>query len=313
VILTVTLNPAWDVTYPVGVLDPGATHRVTRPAARAGGKGINVARVLTRMGEPALATGVLLGHTGLAVRDDLAQAGVRTAFADGGGGGNTRCTVTIVEAASGRATLLNEPGPGDGDINWPALRDHLLPLIARCAVLVLSGSLPPALPVDAYADLVEAGRHSGATTILDSDGPALAAALAARPDIVKPSQDEMARVTGIRDPHRGAAALLDAGAGAVVVSAGPDGLHAVTRGESYCARPPELTAVNPTGAGDAVVAGLASGLLRRAAWPELVRVATAWSAASVLEPVAGEVSPAEVARLAGLVNLQPCERNGMPC
>jgi tagatose 6-phosphate kinase len=312
-ILTVTLNPAWDVTYPVGVLHPGTTHRIARPAARAGGKGINVARVLTRMGEPALATGVLLGHTGRAVRDDLAQAGVQTAFADGSERGTTRCTVTIVEAAGGRATVLNEPGPGPGDVDWPALRDHLLPLIARCAVLVVSGSLPPALPVDAYADLIEAARRSGAVTILDTDGPALLATLASRPDVVKPNQDELARVTGIRDPHCGAVALLDAGAGAVVVSAGPGGLHAVTRGESQCARSPDLTAVNPTGAGDAAVAGLAAGLLRRAAWPELVRIATAWSAACVLEPVAGEVSPGEVTRLMDLVNVQPCERNGMPC
>jgi tagatose 6-phosphate kinase len=302
-ILTVTLNPAWDVTYPVDTLLPGSTHRVYRPEGRAGGKGINVARILIRMGRPALATGVLLGDTGRAVRDDLGQAGVPAAFADGGNRGRTRTTVTVVDAASGEATVFSEPGPEAGEVEWPGIRDHLLPLIARSAIVVLSGSLPPALPVDAYAELIESAHAHDVRTILDSDGPALTAALAARPDIVKPNRDELARATGTSDLRSGAQALLDAGARAVVVSSGPEGMMAVSRAGSLFARPPVLTAVNPTGAGDAAVAALAAAMLADASWPEMLRTAAAWSAAAVLEPVAGALSPGEADRLIGLVQV----------
>jgi tagatose 6-phosphate kinase len=310
-ILTITLNPAWDVTYPVNGLYPGTTHRVGRPAGRAGGKGVNVARVLKDMGKPALAAGVLLGDTGRAVAADLLAAAVPAAFLHAGESGRTRSTVTIVDTATGQATVFNEPGPEPGAVGWPALRDHLLPLIARSAVVVLSGSLPPALPDDAYAELVAASRALGARTILDSDGAALTAALPARPDIVKPNRDELARATGTSDLRSGAAALLAAGANAVVVSDGPAGMLAVTRGPigltALSARPPALDAVNPTGAGDAAVAALASCLLADASWPLTLRTAVAWSSASVLEPVAGAVAPAEARRLAGLVDVRALE------
>ena len=303
-ILTITLNPAWDVTYPVNGLHPGTTHRVGRPAGRAGGKGVNVSRVLRQMGEPTLATGVLLGDAGRAVAADLDAAGVPAAFLHLGDGGRTRSTVTIVDTSAGQATVFNEPGPEPGAVDWPALRDHLQPLIARSAVVVLSGSLPPALPDDAYAELIAASRAVGARTILDSDGAALTAALAARPDIVKPNRDELARATGTSDLRRGAAALLAAGAGAVVVSDGPAGMLAVTRGQVLSARLPALDAVNPTGAGDAAVAALASCLLTDAPWPLTLRTAVAWSSASVLEAVAGAVAPREAQRLAGLVDVR---------
>jgi 1-phosphofructokinase family hexose kinase len=315
VILTVTLNPAWDVTYPVPALVPGSTHRVGRAAGQAGGKGVNVARVLAAMGQPVLATGVLCGDPGRAVAADLEAAAVPAAFADGGDHTRTRTTVTVVDAAAGHeATVFNEPGPEPGALDWPRLLGHLRPLIAASALVVLSGSLPPALPADAYATLIEAARAAGVPTILDTDGVALTAALAARPDLVKPNRDELARATGTADLRGGARALLDAGAGSVVVSDGPAGLLAVAPGELVTARPPALDAVNPTGAGDAAVAALATGLVARLPWAPLLRRAVAWSAASVLEPVAGALSPAQADRLADLVDVDvPCGGSESPC
>lgn len=315
VILTVTLNPAWDVTYPVAALVPGSTHRVGRVSGQAGGKGINVARVLSRMGQPVLATGVLCGDPGRAVAADLAAAGVPADFADGGDRARTRATVTVVDAAAdGQATLFNEPGPEPGTLDWPHLLGHLRPLIARSAVVVLSGSLPPALPADAYATLIETARAYSVRTILDSDGAALTAGLAAGPDLVKPNRDELARATGTGDLRRGARTLLDAGAAAVVVSDGPAGLLAVTPDEVVRARPPAVQAVNPTGAGDAAVAALATGLAEGLPWPDALRRAVAWSAASVLEPVAGVISPAEAQRLAALVHVDdPCGESEPTC
>jgi tagatose 6-phosphate kinase len=308
VILTVTLNPAWDVTYPVGKLVPGTTHRVAQPHGRAGGKGINVSRVLHHMGRPSRATGVLLGDNGRAIASELAATGIDAAFIDAGDAASSRSTVTLLEA-DGQATVLNEPGPREGSFDWDHALNELGALISTCRVLVLSGSLPPAVPGDAYARLIHLAHRYGCTVILDADGEALVAALQARPDLVKPNVDELAAATGTTDIAEGIDILLKAGARSVVVSAGPDGMVGATPQGSWQAAPPLLQAVNPTGAGDAAVAGLAAGLLAGEALPELLRIATAWSAASVLEPVAGDISAALADEMRAAITCQPAAQS----
>lgn len=170
---------------------------------------------------------------------------------------------------------------------------------------MLSGSLPPGVPVDGYARLVRAAREQDRSTVLDADGPALAEALAAGPTVVKPNAAELAAAaptpatapdpagfdpTGF-DPAYGAARLVERGAGAVVASLGPRGLYAHTPHGIWRAAPPGPVAGNPTGAGDACVAAIAAGLTAGADWPEILREAVALSAATVLSPVAGSFDP----------------------
>lgn len=297
-ILTVTLNPAWDITHTVGLLQAGNTHRVSSVGVRPGGKGVNVSRVLQQQGHPTLATGLVTGASGIELRQKLTDEGLPEAFfACVAGDLTTRRTVTVVETASGRATVLTEPGPGTGSVSWPELRTHIEGLIDSCDLVVLSGSLPPALSVDAYRDLVAYARRRGVPSIVDAEGAPLVRALEAGPDLVKPNLVELAATTGEQDPIAGARLLIGWGATRVVVSAGADGLHGVDRDEAWHARPGRLVPVNPTGAGDAAVAALAVGMLTGSPWPDLLRVAAAWSAASVLEPLAGAVDPATATRL----------------
>jgi tagatose 6-phosphate kinase len=317
VILTVTLNPAWDITHTVQRLEPGTTHRPDAVAERPGGKGVNVSRVLHQLGHPTLATGFAAGATGRRLRAELAGAGIREAFfgcdavdqstVDQGtvdqrpadqSSAQTRRTLTIVEADTGRATVLAEPGPASGSVDWAALLDHLDSLIADADVVVLSGSLPAAVPPDAYRTLVHRAHAHDVPVIVDADSTALVAALDARPDLVKPNSAELGAATGHRDPVTGGRRLLDAGAVGVVVSDGPAGLTVVTANGVWRAVPAALRPVNPTGAGDAAVAALAVGLAERRDWPELLRTAVAWSAAAVLEPCAGAVAADRIGELA---------------
>ncbi|GAA4014517.1 1-phosphofructokinase family hexose kinase [Allokutzneria multivorans] len=279
-ILTVTLNAALDITYSVPSLVPGTTHRVRKVSQRAGGKGINVARVLHQLGLPVLATG-LAG--GLAI--DLPHSFAPLSA-------SSRRTVTVVDG--GGATLLNEPGPEVSSAEWLRFVDHFRILAREATVVVLSGSLPPGVPLDAYAALVSL---VDCPTIVDASGSALSHALAARPDVVKPNADELLEVTGHRSPQAGAAALVRSGARAVVASLGPEGLVAVTESESWQLAPPAFLAGNPTGAGDACVAGIAAGLHSGASWPSLLREAVALSAAAVLHPVAGGFDPSAYEQL----------------
>jgi tagatose 6-phosphate kinase len=292
VILTVTLNAALDVTYQVPALRLGESHRPSAVDTRAGGKGINVARVLAALGHETMVTGLVGGQTGAAIRADVMVAGLREALFEMAS--PSRRTVTIV--SDGAATAVNEPGPPVSISDWADFVGGYHALAANASVVVLSGSLPPTLPPDAYAQLV---RATATPTIVDTSGEPLIAALAARPDLVKPNAAELRETTGLTDPVAAARTLLDRGAGAVVASLGPDGLVAVTPEGVWRAAPPEPLHGNPTGAGDACVAALAASMALD--WPTRLVEAVAVSAAAVPCPLAGDIDLATYRRLRGTV------------
>lgn len=288
-IVTVTLNPALDITYTVPRLEPGTTHR---PAvfAQAGGKGVNVARTLHALGREVVAVLPLGGADGAVVGAELESAGIPRSVVSIGGA--TRRTVTVVESApDGVATAFNEAGPELSAHEWSEIVKAVEALAAGASVLVLSGKLPGGVPEDAYACLIHAARACGVPTILDTEGPALLAGLAAGPALVKPNAHELAAVTGLDDPVQAAEVLLAGGAEAVAASFGPEGLWAFTAEGAWSARPPLVEGGNPTGAGDAAVAALALGLADRSPWPDRLREAAALSAATVLTDRAGAFDP----------------------
>ncbi|WP_225804458.1 1-phosphofructokinase family hexose kinase [Streptomyces sp. NK15101] len=293
-IVTVTLNAALDVTWEVADLRPRTSHRVLVAHERAGGKGINVARVLAFLGHSPVVTGLAGGPTGHMIHDGLRSAGIRTSFV--AVAGDSRRTVTVVSRDDGDATVFNGPGPEVTAAEWAAFVAHYAAAVRGASVVVLSGSTPPGLPLDAYAVLIRAAAEEGALTVLDTSGAALTAALEAGPDVIKPNAAELAEVTGCDDPTAAAAELRRRGARTVVASAGPDGLRAVTPTGAWRAAPPEPLSGNPTGAGDACVAAIASGLAARAAWPDILREAVALSAAAVPCAAAGEVDASVYSR-----------------
>ncbi|WP_370949469.1 1-phosphofructokinase family hexose kinase [Amycolatopsis sp. cg5] len=291
-IVTVTPNAALDVTYTVDSFRPGETHRVRSVRQRAGGKGVNVARVLHALGADVRAIATIGGRTGHAFSDDLAASGIPARLVPIAG--ETRRTTTVLGDTT---TLLNEPGPEVTQAEWAALD--------RAAqsqdpdVLVCSGSLPPGCPADGYATLL-----SG-LSILDTSGDALLAGLKAKPTVVKPNLDELREVTGLADTESAAAELRKAGAGTVIVSLGKDGMLAVTQAGTWHATPTEVLTGNPTGAGDAAVAAIALGLLRRDSWPRILRDAVALSAAAVRGALAGDVDLPYFRRERDLVSVHP--------
>jgi tagatose 6-phosphate kinase len=303
VVVTVTLNAALDVTYDVEALVPHATHRVLEVRARAGGKGVNVARALRQLGRDTVVTGLAGGHTGSLIRADLAASGLPDALVPISG--ESRRTLTIVSRRDGGATLLNEPGPRVRGGEWTRFLARFDRLLAAARAVVLSGSLPAGVPTGAYAELVQAAHQRALPALVDAEGDALHAALRAAPDMVKLNAAELRTTTGHDDPGLGARALLGAGARAVVVSLGPDGLLAMTGAGAWRAAPPEVVLGNPTGAGDATMAALAAGLVGGHPWPETLREAVAVSAAAVLLPVAGGFDPTAYRRFRDAVTVRP--------
>ncbi|MGH8794202.1 MAG: 1-phosphofructokinase family hexose kinase, partial [Stackebrandtia sp.] len=187
-ILAVALNAALDVTYRVdGKVRPHSAHRVRAVEAAAGGKALNVARVLHTLGTPVLSTGLLGGRTGVEIAERI-PAGLRHSFA--AVAGESRRAVVVADDAD--ATGFWEPGPQVTAEEWESFWRRYVALLRVSTVAVLSGSLPCGLPDDTYARMTAEARRAGVAVIVDCDGPALRAALSARPDVVKPNAAELA-------------------------------------------------------------------------------------------------------------------------
>ncbi len=287
-ILTVTLNAALDLTYRVPRLLPHAEHRVDQALERPGGKGVNVARVLAALGHETVVTGFAGGPTGETLRRLLADSPGPLTDALLPITGTTRRTVGVVDAATGDTTQLNEAGPDVTPAEWAAFDDRYGHLLRDARAVALCGSLPPGVPVGAYAHLVRQARARHIPVLLDTSGEPLRRGIAARPDLVKPNAAELAALTGSTDPHRAALDARRRGAHAVAASLGPDGMLALTPDGTWHAAPPKPLTGNPTGAGDSAVAGLLSALLDNLPWPDRLTRAVALSAATVRAPAAGE-------------------------
>ncbi len=295
-IVTVTPNPALDLTWHVDRIVQGETHRADAGIARAGGKGLNVARVAHAQGASVLALATSGGATGAEFAAELASSPVPHELVPVQGA--TRRSVALVDEHLGDTTIVNERGINPTTQEWEALKAAVVRALRAPAtkatkpVLVLSGSLPPGAPDDLLPTLIRIGRDAGAIVIADTSGPALLAAADAGATVLKPNAAELAEATGIADPIAGACELLHRGASLVLLSRGADGMLAVTADEVVRARLAHPLAGNPTGAGDAAVAACAVLMAQGEKDPTvLLRRATAWSAAAVLMPLAGEIHP----------------------
>lgn len=290
-IITFTANPALDVTYAVDDLRVGASHRVDPPRVRAGGKGVNVSRVLHEQGLPTRVVAPVGGGSGDRFRADLEAAGIAHRLVEVGA--PTRTTLAFVGA---HTTNVNESGAPLEPGEWTALTDAVVGELAGAEVLACSGSTPPGTPDDLFTRLVGAARAAGARAIVDTSGPQLLAAADAGADVLKPNDEEILAAVGGTDPIVAARRLADRSGGLVLLSMGPDGLAAV-RSEGLCwhARPGRRLHGNTTGAGDAAVAAVAAAIASdpnalTAGLHDLLRQAVAWSGAAVLAPLAGSIT-----------------------
>lgn len=247
-VVTVTPNAALDQTLHVAALQPGTRQRVERSHAQAGGKGINVARVLVALGVRVRSVALVGGATGERIEHDLEQAGLSPVVVRAAGDSRT-CT-EIVEASSGRITQLH----GTGVRGDAAVARRLMEAVdAACEGarwLALCGSLAEGLPIETYAMLIERARARGVRVALDTSGPALVAGWRAAPEIVRVNADE-AREAGW-DPSRSKRGDLALS----VVSDGAGEITARRSDRGFRIRPPRVQLRNPIGCGDAMLGGL---------------------------------------------------------
>lgn len=295
-IMTLTPNPAIDVTYRVEDARLDAVNRVTHVTRRAGGKGLNVSTVLAQLGQSSHATGFLGGRNGEFFQEILEDLGAEPTWIQTDG--ETRTTTAVVSETT--TTMFNEAGAPVSDEAWRQLREHVASSIAPGQVVVISGSFPPGTTSQRVHSLLSSIRDAGGSILLDTSGPLLLAGVESGASLVKPNHHELMEATGTDSVGEGARVLLDRGTSTVAVSRGEDGLVLYDRDahgtRAWSAAPVEIVQGNPTGAGDSTVAALALGLAQlesggdpQKIWPDALRRAVALSAAAVLSPIAGRV------------------------
>lgn len=287
-IVTLTMNPAVDVSVGVDRVVPDAKLRCGRPRRDPGGGGVNVARVVRELGSEALALYTAGGWAGGLLRSLLDGAGLRHEPIDVRGA--TRENVTVVETGSGRQYRFVMPGPELAPEEWRRCLDRVAALDPPPEYLVASGSLPPGVPDDFYVEVGERLAGRGTRYVLDSSGTALAKAARAGVFLLKPNLRELGQLAGrdvAEEPEQERAArdLVDEGrAEVVVVSMGAGGALLVTRDGSERIAAPTVPIQSRVGAGDSTVAGIVLGLARGEDVATAVRYGIAAGAAAVMTP-----------------------------
>ena len=308
-VITLTPNPALDLSTSVERLIP--THKLRcGPALRhPGGGGVNVARVLHRLGMPVQAWLLAGGPTGAAVHALLEGEGVPALALPIAGA--TRENFAVIETGTGREYRFVLPGPEVGEREWQDCLDRLTAPGEAPRWLVLSGGLAPGMPDDFYARLAQALRPRGTRIALDSTGPALAAALRTGVDVVKPSLSELCAYTGqplatLAERSAAAHALVrSASAAWVALSLGEQGaLLAHGTGLWHAPALAVPAALGTTGAGDSFLAGLLWAIERGAAPPEALCQAMAAGAAALLGAGTALARREDVERLAPGVRVE---------
>ncbi|MBI4341297.1 MAG: 1-phosphofructokinase [Candidatus Omnitrophica bacterium] len=309
-ILTVTLNPSLDEWVELPSIRLGELNRAKTFHRYAGGKGINVSRVVRELGGQTVACGFAGGEDGLILRQQLNRLGVPHRFVEIAG--TTRNNYKILTRQASRLTEINTAGPRVQRRDLDALQRALLARAASAGSVVLSGSLPPGAPVTIYARWIRLLHRRNVPVALDASGEALRAGLVARPWLIKPNRREAEELLGRSvasrtDAVRALRALLARGPEIAILSLGKDGalLGCAFTGELWEALPPAVRVVSAVGAGDSLVAGFVVGWRRSRSLAEALRLGVACGAATALTPGTELCHRREVRRLLPRVRLRP--------
>ncbi|MDP9400782.1 MAG: 1-phosphofructokinase family hexose kinase [Actinomycetota bacterium] len=312
-IITVTLNAAIDKSLSVPRFRLGRRHRTVEQATLPGGKGVNVARTLKTLGLPVIATGFAGGPTGTRIVEQLTQESILSDFVRIREA--SRTNTAIVDPTTGEQTEVNERGPAVDEREVELFRDKLVYLARGAAMVVFAGSLPHGVDADLYCHLIKELRRTGVTTIVDTDGEPLRAAVRAEPDVISPNVLEAEELVGheFNDEDDMASAVRELrGMGAAeAIMTVDDGCFAslVHDGEAALLRvriePREP--VSTVGAGDAFLAGYVAARYEDRPPQERLRFGVACGAESTQRLGAGLVDPAKVERLVGEVEVTRLE------
>lgn len=285
-IYTVTLNPALDKTVEIPSLTLDSVNRITAMRTDPGGKGINVSKVIQKLGGESTATGILGGNTGQAIRSALEAMKIRTDFRFVEG--ETRTNLKVIDPVNHTNTDLNEPGVTVSEEILNGLLKELLLKLHNGDIVILSGSLPKGSPKNTYGTWIRACKEAGAKVFLDADRELLLEGLQASPYLIKPNHHELSELMDktLEAPdelEKAARSLMKKyNIEKVVVSMGSAGALYITAQETIYAEGLKVPVQSTVGAGDSVVAALAVSEESGRSLEDTIRLSTACGAANVM-------------------------------
>jgi 1-phosphofructokinase family hexose kinase len=310
-ILTLTPNTAFDRTVVVSNLKLGRNNRIKDRWMSPTGKGVDVSKVLHELGVPTCAMGFAAGETGRQLDAALRAVGVPTQFVwvDG----ETRLNIVIISEDGVGHTTLSDDSLIVSEAHQQALLSQIEQALPNAKCLTLGGSLPRSASPVLYTQVIGLARAHGVPVILDASGPDAHAWLAAGPTWLKPNREELAFLLGhevrsMDEALRGAQLINKTYGVNVLASLDVDGSIAMTATQSWRIRPLAVPVVSAAGAGDALVAGLASALANGEPIETGLRLGAAAAAATVMRRGTAECKREDVERLLPQVEIKAIER-----
>jgi 1-phosphofructokinase family hexose kinase len=312
-IITVTLNAALDKTLEVPNFTPGRRLRTVDQTTMPGGKGVNIARALRRLGQPVIATGLAGGRNGTRIVEALTQESIINTFVRIRE--ESRTNTAVLDPTTSIHTEINERGPEVSPQELDLFRDNLLYLAKGATMCVFAGSLPHGVDPGLYGELIRELRKMGVTTVLDTEGEPLRLGVRGEPTVVSPNELEAEQLVGheFNDDQDRAEAVVEMtklGAREAIMTVG-DGCFAKLHenGESAVVRVtvPEQEARSPIGSGDAFLAGYLAYRYTGREPLEALRYAVACGAESTHHFGAGVIDPGRVGRLLEEVEIEKLE------
>ena len=303
-ITTITLNPSVDRRYMIDDFEAGQIFRTSSYGATAGGKGLNVTRVASALGEKVLATGLLGGKSGELIEAELDKVeGVSYDFVKIEG--ETRSCIAIVSAGGGQTEIL-ESGPTVFEQDVERFLTHYKSLLEKSSIIVASGSILAGMPKTIYADLIKMAKEQNVPFLLDTSGIALQEGIKAGPTLVKSNLEELEAYVGRKlvneaDVVRAGKQLAENGIVYVVISLGGEGSIVIHHNKVYRVRLPKVEVINPVGSGDSMVAGFAVGLARNYDLIQTIKLASASGTANAVEQSTGSINLEKVEELIGQI------------
>jgi 6-phosphofructokinase 2 len=307
-IVTLTINPSVDIFVNVDHVEPTAKLRCSSPKRDPGGGGINVARVVHRLGGDVAAIYPVGGAIGKLLERLLVREGVESLVTPSHI--ETRENFTAYENDSGQQFRFVLPGATLHRAEWEACLDRLVTLPDRPKFVVVSGSVPPGVPDDFFARAVKEGKRQGAQTIADTSGAALTAVLDEGVTLIKPNQNELSEWAGARlDTDAACVAacrklIISGRARIVAVTLGERGALLVTAAQAWKAAPLAIDVASAVGAGDSFLGGMVADLAAGRPIEEAFRTGVAAGSAAVSRPGTELCSEADVQRLLPQVQIK---------
>jgi 6-phosphofructokinase 2 len=306
VIYTITLNPALDRTLWVEKIRPDDSNRIKKEERFAGGKGIDVSRVLTKLGVGSTALGFVGGFTGEELEGRLLNEGISCDFIRISG--ETRTNIIMNDMSSGVQSVFGASGPIIEPYELMRLI-HKAEGLEHPEIVIISGSIPPGVHPKIYRKLIEIAKDRNAKVVLDADGEALVEGTQGLPDMIKPNVHELSRLVDAElrefdDIVNAARSIQNKGIGTVLVSMGAQGLLLLGEKESHHAFHPEVEVKNTIGAGDSAIAGFVYGLIEGKGLKESLVYAVAAGTATTLMPGTALCCKDDFLRLVPAVNIR---------